>query len=354
MVGVVPHGIARYVISLSKSLRPFQPQAPYDLLFLIAPSTPPSFFEGWETSSVRAPFLHPREMVELPWVLKRLQADFYHSPSFSSLPFCPCPYWVTLHDLNHWRGDSFSKRLYYRWGVRPFARGAKRILTVSETIRDEIQEWIPDRPPPLVIPNAVEVPSTPLSSAKALLESQGLTPGGYFLALASQKPHKNLPLLRQAYLLWRERAALQGRSTFPPLVLPVPAWHDPTQGLMGHFSQTSPLFQEPFVFETLRFSRALFFPSLYEGFGLPPVEAVLLGVPCAVSDLPVHREIFQDLPPPEMAWFDPHSLESWVQAFDQADQQRLPCPTETSRTKVKNRYLLSNFGKAFHALYCTS
>jgi glycosyltransferase involved in cell wall biosynthesis len=130
--------------------------------------------------------------------------------------------------------------------------------------------------------------------AGALANSFGLEPQGYFLFYAAIEPRKNLRRLIEAYLatdiaapliiagkkawLWEaELTALAGRSSSI----------DGRVRLLGHLPR-------PSLMALVRGARAVCFPSLYEGFGLPAVEAMALGVPVLTSNASCMPEIVAD------------------------------------------------------------
>jgi hypothetical protein len=82
----------------------------------------------WETDTS---FLSPQEIWQIPLLLKKIQADLYFSPSFSSLLHYPCPHIQTVHDLNHLHYGSLFQKIYYRFLLAPSLHKARAIITVS-------------------------------------------------------------------------------------------------------------------------------------------------------------------------------------------------------------------------------
>ncbi|MDH5537980.1 MAG: glycosyltransferase [Rhizobacter sp.] len=140
----------------------------------------------------------------------------------------------------------------------------------------------PDLPPP--------TPTTPAAE----------TVRPYFVMLGTIEPRKNHALLRQ---VWRELSA-HGAQPAPTLVvIGQRGWlcDDTIEWLRaGDPSQTRVLYlpscSDAQLATWLRHARALLFPSFVEGYGLPLVEALALGVPVIASDLPVFRETAGDIP----------------------------------------------------------
>ena len=122
----------------------------------------------------------------------------------------------------------------------------------------------------------------------------------YFLMLGTIEPRKNHALLLH---VWRELVAQLGRAAPHLVVVGQPGWL--CDGIIeqlrrGDPSQTRVLYQpscsDAQLAGWLRDARALLFPSFVEGYGLPVVEALALGVPVIASDLPVFRETVRAIP----------------------------------------------------------
>lgn len=351
MVQKIPHGVARYVTQLARALNGIrQKQAlPYEPIFLIhvdfvnqVHMTP---FKDFRTHVMQHPYLSLKELSEIPRALKLLEASVYHSPSFSSLWNSPCRSVITIHDLNHLTYGNLAKKIYYRTILRRFALRSNVIATVSEYSRREISKWLryPEDWIELVY-NVLDPPPSLDSDAKgadeALLKSHGLRPGQYFISLSNPKPHKNLPLLVSAYEIFRRQQAKAW-----PLVLSVREYQN-KPGILSLGGLPDEVAQV-----LLRNAAGMLFPSLYEGFGLPPVEAVLSGVPIAVSEIPAHREGLSDLSPGEVLWVDPQDFHGWVQAFHRLQRGEVSSVSEDRKKLILNRYSLKRMGRDMDRIY---
>ena len=164
-------------------------------------------------------------------------------------------------------------------------QGFQRIIAYSENTSNEITaEFGIPKDEITVTPLGVDVEwyshRDPLDQAI----KQGLTtPARYFFSLATDYPHKNLSNLLDAYAIFRSR----WRGSEPPTL--VLAGHK-TGGRTDFYSKPGPkplgegiTFLGPVTSDQLRIlyqnAEALVFPSLYEGFGLPPLEAMAAGTP---------------------------------------------------------------------------
>lgn len=305
MVGPHGHGISLYVSQLAEGLASLT--LPFEPYYLLHPSCPPGhLLRRLPHREVGLRFLEPAELVGLPSILKQLSPALYHAPSFGSLAVYPCPHVQTVHDLNHLRFGSFVQKAYYRFLLLPSLRKARAVLSVSATAAAELRAWLAENG----VEKTVEVAANaiapfPRADDAAVLAELGLRPGEFFFALGNPKPHKNLAMLERA---WRK--AKEARPTLLPLALTVPAQGEISSG--KGLVRTGPL-GDAAVGALLRNARAVFSPSLYEGFGRPPAEAALEGTVPVASDLPVHREVLGGVR--EAIFLDPGQETQWTLAF---------------------------------------
>jgi glycosyltransferase involved in cell wall biosynthesis len=197
---------------------------------------------------------------------------------------------IVLHDAQVFRHPEFFSRSYGRFHRclgRLYARTA-RIATVSHFSQRELSDVlkIPLEDISVCSNSAEHLAGIPADNA--ILHRLKLVPGRYFLAIGSNKPNKNVELATRAirslpadYPLVIVGAANQrvfGRSG---------AVTDDRVISTGHISDAS-------MAALYGQATALIFPSLYEGFGVPPLEAMVFGCPVIVSDIAVLREVCGD------------------------------------------------------------
>ena len=217
-----------------------------------------------------------------------MNADFFFSPGYNSPIGWRGKFIFTLHDLNHLRVPDNSnalKRAYYRHVIRPACRKAEFVLTVSEYSREEIATWA-DIPKEKVI-NVGNGVGAPFCAA-----GNKYDPGyPYLLYVGSHKPHKNLRRLLHAF-------AISGIAN--ELRLIISGIPDPTTmadidrfGLRGR-AEFLALDSTEDLADAYRGATAFLFPSLYEGFGLPPLEAMACGVPVLTSNVCSLPEVVGD------------------------------------------------------------
>lgn len=323
MVSSFEHGISRYVTDIASGFASSSANLRFEPVFVLS-SRERSALAGrapWTDVSVvwaEAEFLHPREWVEIPRILKSVGAAAFHSPSFASFPWMPVPYMVTVHDLIHLRFGSLTQRAYYASLLKRFAKRARVLATVSRAARAEIASWLELPVERIEIhPNAVAAPRT--EGDVSILSRGGLRAGEYFVAIANDKPHKNLEMIRRAH---------KASGSSIPLVIA----HE-------FLDRVDSRRKDPEAFNVL-FSnaRAVISPSLEEGFGRVPVEAVLAGLPLLLSKIPAHVEIFEGLPLDGIEFCDPLDLSCWIEAIRRLSVGELARPSTAAVVALASRF----------------
>jgi glycosyltransferase involved in cell wall biosynthesis len=223
----------------------------------------------------------------LPFELKRRRIDVFHGTDFS-VPYVPLiPSVMMVHDLSPWKRDPLRPAGSGRVRDRaPYLmRIATRILTPTEAVRDELTAafGIPRRRS-MAIPLAAFDPGDDPLTTLGLHKGPAI-PAPYLLCVGALDARKNIPLLVQS---WRSV-----RKTNPAvsLVIVGPGGQGdermkPEDGLYV----LGPL-GDAVVSRLLSEAVAFVYPSLYEGFGLPVLEAMKAGVPVITSLDPAITEV---------------------------------------------------------------
>ena len=319
-------GIGRYSLRLMNSLAAADNSNEYIAYGPPASARPQDLDRAWQWKPLPQVRLGKlSNLVTAVRNLPRLAAgddlDLFHVPTVHPRPSwpavprgIPCPLVVTLHDLipltHYSRGPGAMPlrwRLYYRWNLHAAARAAA-VITVSETSRREIAGRLKIHPGRLrVIYNGIDVPPrediSPRHSADA----------PFVLYVGSFEPRKNLMGAVRAHT----RAL--GRGLPYDLVVVAAPGSGPAAPVRSEMAAAG--FEDRVWFlnavsdERLwdLYRRAAFFvfPSLAEGFGLPPLEAMAAGTPVIASDLPAHRELLGN----RVVFVDPESEEALAGAM---------------------------------------
>ncbi len=324
------HGIAQYVKDLVLGLS--QSSLPYEIHILLShPSAMTDVhFQKVKRIQTDVSFLSVKELWKLTPLIN--EYDLYHSPSFSVIPKIDIPYLYTIHDLNHLKFGNFAQKKYYQMLLKPSARKAKAILTVSEFSKKEISQWLGVSPERLeVVYNAIHVP---------FKEKPSFTDHPYFLCVSNPKPHKNIKRLLKAYEIYRKE------SDHPwDLYLTIPALKT---GAGVHFKQNLSF---DALIELYQGAKGFLFPSLYEGFGRPPVEAAMMGIPLAISDIPPHHEGLQGILPEQICWVPPKETSEWAKAFHALSQGKIQPTTQDQRDEWAVKYSVEALSKSMDQIY---
>lgn len=201
----------------------------------------------------------------------------FFTPGFNPPLFCPVPLVFTIHDLMQVKLDCVStpgKRLYYNLIIKPSARRAYRVLTVSEFSRVQILNWtgLPEERV-VNVGNGVDYPFRQFGDR--------YRPGfPYILYVGNYRPHKNLDRLFAAF---REVDAPELRLLLTGTPTPEMAAQLHVAGLEGRIGFLGTISDERLA-SVYRGAKLLVLPSLSEGFGLPALEAMACGVPVVASN----------------------------------------------------------------------
>ncbi|MEO8285853.1 MAG: glycosyltransferase family 1 protein [Chloroflexota bacterium] len=226
----------------------------------------------------------------LPGSLRRVRPDICHFPNYLAPIASDCPYVVTIHDMSLFitpRFHRFKKLVLDRTLVPHVARRAAGIITVSHSARKDIARYLKvPREKIRVVMNAVSPAFKRVTEQGAIEEvcrRYGLHVP-FILYVGTIEPRKNLTRLIQAF------AQLKASGLPHKLVMVgQPGWHcEPIyaeverRGLQREviFTGYVPFEDLPALYSA---AESLAFPSLYEGFGLPVLEAMACGTPVVTS-----------------------------------------------------------------------
>lgn len=303
-VGTGLAGNETYATNLIESLAEIDRENLYTL-YVTKRAAVERYAGRWPNFAVRRTLPHSplvRIPVTLSAELRRRPVDLLHV-QFTAPPFAPCPVVSTVHDLSFEHlPQTFKRRswMQLRLTVRRTTRNAAHIITPSEFSRRDVIETYrvaPERvtvTPEAAAPHFEPAPATEIERVRNVYGIRGV----YILAVGSIQPRKNLARLIRAYSDLRRA---RGGSKLPQLVLVgKQAWlyGETLRAIEEHGIRDATLLTGyvPEADLPALYSGALCFvyPSFFEGFGLPPLEAMRCATPVVTGDRTSLPEVVGD------------------------------------------------------------
>jgi glycosyltransferase involved in cell wall biosynthesis len=298
-------GIGTYIRNLVRYLPRLDTESEY--FFLCRP-------EDREQLSILSPKAQPvctnasnysiSEHIRIPLRLRRLRVDLFHSPHYVLPFFTPCRSLVTVHDVIHLLFPQYlpsrAAAHYARHMIKRAVDKAELILTVSAASKRDLLTFFDLKPEKiLVIPNGIDSSITEELSVEELgrVRERFQIFGRTILFAGNIKPHKNVERLIAAFAKVRENPDFSDLtlivvgdeiSKYPSLRRAV-ARHQVRANV--RFFGFVPELTLVALYKT---ADVFVFPSLYEGFGLPPLEAMANGTPVVTSNISSLPEVVGD------------------------------------------------------------
>ncbi len=330
-------GLGRYVQQLCLRLPSLRPSDTW--IFLLGDQAEADYRADVGTvpanaQLVRAPWrwYTLAEQLHLPRLIRRLAPDVTHYPHFNVPMFAPQPFVVTIHDLiiNHFptsRATTLNpvsyglKLLAYRAVINRALCRARQILVPTQFVADDIcavYPWVESRRITVThegvadgITN-VDGLGNVVETRRASSLPHGIHPP-YSLYVGNAFPHKDVITAIRAFADLRRRGVVQ---TF------VHVWREDeflrrlqrqveAEGISDGVVWTGYLPDDQLA-SLYRNAAAYVFPSRYEGFGLPPLEAQAAGCPVVVARSSCLPEVLGD----SVAWFEPGNVSQMVAAVE--------------------------------------
>lgn len=316
-----PHGIGNYIKNLVLALPTVAPEEQYSIFL---PRRNIRQFSSLTQRVCLEPCPSSRffrvlwEQAALPWILKVRKVDVFHGLASAVPPQSTCPSVVTIHDLTTHimpKQHTAGRSSYLRWMIPQSCRRADAIIAVSESTRRDLVSvlQVPSKKI-VVIPLGVDDSFHKVLDPDVLfaVRRKYNLPEEYILYLGVIEPRKNLGNLVRAY---QQAADIHEHV---PLVLAgslgwgyKPLLREITESpvrdrvfLSGHIQQED--------LAAVYSAASLFvYPSLYEGFGLPVLEAMACGTPVITSNIASLPEVAGEA----AILVDPHSPHDIAEAI---------------------------------------
>ena len=256
------------------------------------------------------------------WRLRSLSPrDVYHAPNFFA-PACKAKKVATVHDLSHEVHPEFHPAARVQLMSKALPRSlaiTDHVITVSETVRQEV---ISRYALPADRVTAIHLAADPiyrphsLQALEPAMQALGLRAKGYCLFVGTVEPRKNVGRLVQSYRLLP--AAL--RKDFPLVIAGGAGWNSAdihaaiAQGVGEGWLHYLSYVDQRWLPALYAGARLMAYPSLYEGFGLPIVEAMASGTPVLTSNISCMPEVAGGA----AALVDPTSVDGLVAALERS------------------------------------
>lgn len=244
-----------------------------------------------------------REQFSIPAIVRRERADVFHAPHYVLPPLVSCPSVVTIHDCIHLMFPQYlPNKLAYTY-ARAFMWAATHrsthVLTVSEASKRDILRFFRIPPDKITVAyNAIDArfDHAPAEDDMARVKERFQLHDPFVLYVGNIRPHKNVERLIEAFALVRTGPLANTKlliigdeiSKYPTLRRAV------HKGKLHKHVRFLGFVGKDTLAALYRLATVFAFPSLYEGFGLPPLEAMASGTPVVTSNVSSLPEVVGD------------------------------------------------------------
>lgn len=325
-------GVGHYTFELARALARAEPSSQLEIIY---PSTYPPISLVETGTGVMLPDNLKLERVRVGllgrhwWAVglpryirgrrRRRGIELFHGTNYDIPLWRPCATVLTIHDLSQLlHPETHEKRSVRRARRRlpVMARAADAIITPTESVKREVSERLNANPERVfAIPEAPRACFRPLPFSETTDVRQKLGIGNEFLfAVGTLEPRKNLSLLVKAFA---EVTQARSDTTTQLVIAGARGW---LSGSLFAAIEKSPVRERILLTDYLHDEdlralysscRAFIYPSIYEGFGLPPLEAMACGAPVIASRTPAIMETTGEA----ALFFDPTNVGELVERF---------------------------------------
>ncbi len=318
-------GIAQYTRQLLAALAATAPDEQFVALQHHSQQRPLVLAPNVRRANMFTPPHNRFEQWSLPLELLPHRLDLLHCPDFIAPRRRPCPAVVTIHDLAflHFPEilDAEARRFYSQ--VQSSAHNADAVIAVSEATRQDIAELLDLEPARVdVVYEAADprfAPTLVACNEQRLVNGHELVAGSFLLFMSTIEPRKNLETLLRALRVCLDR---DKRAGYLLAAAGARGWLDePIYELVRelHLEEAVIFLGQVGLEDQIwlyNACRLYLNPSLYEGFGLPALEALACGAPTVVADTSSLPEVVGDaarrLPPKDVAAWADTIAELWA------------------------------------------
>lgn len=255
------------------------------------------------------------QTLECTYHALRNNTDIFHSTSgFLTFIHPRSHYVITMHDviplMYPYSYDTFS-RLSWKLFAKKNCEMADQVITISHFSKQKIIDMLGIPEEKIVVSYPGVTPCDPPQDSGSIVKALGLEPYSYALYVGSINERKNVARAVKALKKWNPRVPVVITSNTPR--------NHPDAQLPWNCVDKYFEYLEPDILSAVySLARFLFYPSVMEGFGLPPAEAMALGCPVACSNAASLPEVVGDA----AALFNPYDEKSMIEAFDEVNSAR--------------------------------
>jgi glycosyltransferase involved in cell wall biosynthesis len=298
-----PVGAGTYTIELVRALIELGPQHQWVIFaqpngkeLLAMPSHPAV---QWVIVAEKTPFLRLLwEQTVFPFLVKRARINVLHSLHYTRPIFLPCASVVTFHDMTFFlfpELHTFFKRIFFPAAIRLSARLANALIAVSESTRKDAIRLlnIPEHKIHTA-PNGVSSVFRPIpdQESRQICKNKYNLPDRFILFVGTIEPRKNLPVLLKAYQHLVKNSPTPQQRPVPPLVIAGKmGWmYNEVLQQINHLELEEKVILTGYISSrdlpiVYNLAEVFVYPSIYEGFGLPTLEAMACGTPVITTNV---------------------------------------------------------------------
>lgn len=334
-------GVGYFAFNTLWGLYQYDSQNNY-LIYLKCPPKPdlPPPRKNWQYKVIGPQKFWTRLALPFALFFSSPKPDLFYSPSHYTPPFCPCPKIATIMDLGYLDSqDQFTKKDYFQlvnWTAQSINQ-CQHLVAISEFTKNEIiKKYHIDPNKISVVYPSVLKPKKNISNNKSLplhLKSQN-----YFLYLGTLKPSKNLPFLISSFKSYLNQTQTQDKL----VIAGKKGWlYGEIFDEVKKHQLTEKIIFTDYIEENTKWlllsnAKALVIPSLYEGFGIPALEAMLSKTPVIASNVASLPELVQNYG----QLVSPHQEQELVNAM--INIEKLKANKEEISRKISAQYSLKS------------